>query len=329
MHRLLGVLLVAGCGRVGFDARGHADDPDANPLPHVTLEPGWSAGVFHDFSAKHDYRAVDFVDGNEMYDNAPSSLFVLHAPFPQVLGMTAGRVFVELGATTYVAHDYGRHAPNTAGLPDELRGGTFVDSLDNLGPVVLLASSSDNGGDGTYRVKPDYSIATDLVANNTRGIVWDGAGAFDARGTPDGYLLTSFSLTRRSDVTTQAPGDVKTGRIVDSDLLVTRTVVIDVDERLVRIASATHAETELHTATAIELGEGSPPSPYFAYAIADRRRLMMFGPDGPRTVAEVPAGYTLEAATAPPSGHPLAGAVYVLEANRALDLDRVLVLTPP
>ena len=216
------LLTLAACGRLNFDASrdGGVAEPDAGPLAHVEIRPGWTVEVFHDFSAKHEFRTADFIDGPDVYSNLPTSLFILEAPFPRLLGMTAGRQLIEIGRTEYIVHDYGMHPPDTTDVPDGLLDGVYVPNLDNNGPALLLASSSANTGDGTFRVKPDYSIGTDINFNNVRAVIWDETGAFDAKGVPEGYLLAQTALERRSDTTAIITGDVGTGRIVGSDIII-------------------------------------------------------------------------------------------------------------
>src|SRR3712207_978249 len=133
--RLLALFVLAACGRVGFD--GTASDAiidGPGQLAHVTVKAGWRVEEFHDFSAKHAFHAMEFADPPDNYSNLPTSLFVLEAPFPRLLGMTAGRAFIEIGRTEYIAHDYGSHPPNQPDFPDGLLNGTFVPDLDNNGP---------------------------------------------------------------------------------------------------------------------------------------------------------------------------------------------------
>jgi hypothetical protein len=106
-----------------------------------------------------------------MYSNQPDGVFVLRPPFAEALAVISGRAVFELTATSFTVHDHGKHAPNTAGLPDHIRDGRFVPDLDATGPALLLASSSDLGGDGTFRVTPAWAISSDRTTNNTRAIL--------------------------------------------------------------------------------------------------------------------------------------------------------------
>lgn len=329
-------------------AGAHACDADPPPpddaandapsdLAHVRPAPGWAASVFHDFSARFDHVPIDFVDGPEMYGNEPDSLFVLRPPFAEALAVVAGRVVIELTAATYTAHDFGQHAPNTPGLPDHLRAGTWVPDLDNAGPSLLLVSSSANGGDGTFRVTPAWTITSDRTTNNTRGILWDATGRFDGLPAADGYLGTMGGLVRRSTGSAGAaivPGDTKTMHLAGDDLLVTRQLATSV--QLLQITTGTHAEKPITERAFVELAEGPAPAPYLAWAILDSSVLVLIRADG---ILEIVAestdpAYEWQAAAAAAPPHALAGTaaapiVYVLEGNRARDIDRVIAIHRP
>ena len=323
------------CGEPGQGPDAAPDVPpvDAGALAHVKLAPGWSADVFRDFSADHAFVPVEFVDGAESYSNLPDRLFVLDAPFARTLGMLAGRQVIELSREGYVVHDFGRHAPNTAGLPDYLRGATFVASLDGGGPAVLVSSSSSLGGDGSFKIDPAWSIATDDVKNNVRAVLYDQAGAFDARPAAEGYLGTQNGVVRRSDDMLIVPGDNQSMRVIGEDLLVAR-FVMGAGMQLIRVAGKTHEEKQLASARDLQIGDGAPPPPALAWAVVDQQAVKLVGEGGELdTIAETnDPDFVWQAVAAPAKPHPLAGAtptLYVLEGNRARDVDRVLVLTGP
>lgn len=326
------------CGGVpvGWDSGPHDEaGPDGPPglLPHVRLAAGWSARVFHDFSAQFTYVPIDFVDGTEMYSNQPDHMFVLRPPFAEALAVVAGRVVIELTAATYTPHDFGQHAPNTAGLPDHLRGGTYVPDLDGGGPAVLLSSSSANAGDGTFRVTPAWAISSDRTTNNTRAILWDPAGAFDGVAMAEGYLGTMGGVVRRSAGSMGVPiipGDNKTLHLSGPNLLLTREAATTV--QLVEVASGMHTEKVLAERGFIELGEGPAPAPHPAWVILDSRQLALLRADGSlETVAESTNGaYRWQAAAVAAPPHALAGTggpiIYLLEGNRTLEIDRVIAI---
>ncbi len=320
-------------GSGGDDAPPGGDGgPDAPPgeLDHIRTAPGWKARVFHEFSSRFTYVPIDFVDDNEMYSNQPDSLFVLRAPFAEALAVVAGRVVIELTASTYTAHDYGGHAPETPGLPDNLTSGTYVPDLDGAGPAVLVTSSSRHAGDGTFRVTPAWAISSDRTTNNTRGILWDAAGVFDELGLSEGYLGASNGVFRRDAAMGPAilAGDTKTMHLAGLDLLLTRHLATSV--QLVQVTTGTHAERTLAERTMIELADGPAPAPHLAWATLDLAQLALVRSDGSlEMVAEsTDAAFTWQAAAAAAPPHELAGPVYLIESNRALDLDRVIAIEP-
>jgi hypothetical protein len=326
LRGVLLVITVAGC-RFGF---GEAPDAPVSTVDHVVMAPGWSVAVYRDFSALHDYRDADFIDSDETYSNVPDRMIALSAPYPEELLVAAGRVAIELTDTAFVAHDFGQHLPDTPGTADALSCVRFVPDKGGV-PTLLVSSSSRNTGDGVYTLPPSWVLAPELSTNNVRCAIWDEQGRFDARGTPEGYLSTSSGITRQSDLQPIDFMDSRSLRLLDPHLLVVR-YASDTDMRLVRITSSTHAELELAQATSIELGDGAPPDGGLAWVLLDLQRLTSITPSGPLTeIARTsdPA-FTWQAAVTPPAGHALATApviVYVLENSRALDLDRVLVLT--
>jgi len=337
-------LPAAGGGHACSGAPGGDPDPDAGTdgppgLGHVRTASGWSARVLHDFSTKFTYVPIDFVDGAEMYSNQPDFMFVLRPPFNEALAILAGRVVFELTATTFTRHDYSGHAPNTAGLPDHLRGGTYVPNLDNGGPAVLLSSSSASGGDGTFRVTEQWAISSDRTNNNTRAILWDPTGAFDATGKADGYLGTMGGVIPRAAGPMGAviiPGDTKTMHLAGANLLLTRQLQTAPDKvALLEVTGAPYVEKPIAESTSIELADGPAPAPHPAWAIVDRNRLVLLRADGSlETVAESldgSFGWQAAAVAAPP--HALAGTsapiVYILEGNRGRSIDRVLALEAP
>jgi hypothetical protein len=125
------------------------------------------------------------------------------------------------------------------------------------------------------------------------------------------------------------PGDTKTMTLSGADLLFTRQRATSV--QLVLVTGLAQAEKVLAERGAIELGEGPGPAPHPAWAILDRQQLAIVRADGTlETVAESLDGdFDWEAAAAAAPPHALAGArptVYVLESNRARDVDRVLAI---
>ncbi|MCW5802105.1 MAG: hypothetical protein KIT31_06940 [Deltaproteobacteria bacterium] len=313
---------------------GGGDDLDGPPSPPVDTAPGafayvqlangWSVDLHRDLSDAIAFNAADFVDGPETYDNAPDWVFALEAPFATGLGVVAGRRILEVASGGVTVHDFGQHPPNSPKQADDLRSATQI-TFRGV-PMVIAMSSSANGGDGLFTISPDWQIEISNIENNVRGAAFDRMGAFDARGVAEIYLGTDHGIVRDSDDAVITTGDNQTLRVVGSDLLFVRTSAAG--DQLVRLASVSHAEAMFAARKRIRLVEGTPREPYLAWAIVNDKQLARVTPAGElEVVAETsdPA-FVWQAAVEPRAAHALAGAVYVLESNRGLDLDRVLVL---
>ncbi len=320
----------------GTDARpGDAGTDGPTELAHVRTAAGWSTRVLHDFSARFTYVPIDFVDGTELYSNQPDHMFVLRPPFAEALAVVAGRVVIELTATTYTPHDYGQHVPNTAGLPDHLRGGTYVPSLDGGSPALLLSASSMSTGDGTFRVTERWAISSDRTNNNTRAILWDSTGAYKGNGLPDGYLGAMNGVFARSAAPMTAPivgGDIRTMHLAGASMLLTRELATGQMELIEMTDGMPPLVKTITESASIELADGPAPAPHLAWAIIDRKRLVLIRADRSfETVAESTDptyGWQAAAVAAPP--HALAGTsgpiIYLLEGNRAREIDRVIAI---
>jgi hypothetical protein len=221
--------------------------------------------------------------------------------------------------------------PNAGmGQPDHLTGAMFVVDLDAAGPALVVSSASEDAGDGSFKITPQWAVSIDLSFNNTRCVLQDGPGGFDAQMSAQRYLGAQNGLIRRSDSAVIAPGDVRSMRVVGNDMYITRFVTATMTEQLVRIASGVHTETMLAERTRMRILEGEPPMGYVAWAIIDFKQLARIAADGKiEVVAETTdPSYAWTGGVAPPAGHPLIGRIYVLESNRALEVDRVLAIKP-
>jgi hypothetical protein len=335
-------LVTAACGGGGggsTDAGGGGDGPrgdgSGGPLGYVDVAAGWTVGVAHDFSADHVYNPAELVDGAVTHGNEPEGLFFARAPYPEALLVIAGRQLLELGAGgSYTVRDFTHDMPDQPDLPDAMRVGTWVPDFLSAGPTILVSSSSENAGDGVFQISTSWVSARDRNVNNTRAILWDATGAFDDVGGPEGYLGTQYGLIRRSaSPTVLIPGDHQTMHLVGPNLLVSRRLSTT-SFGLVLIASGAHTETMLAERGELRIGEGDPPPPFLAWVVIDRRQLALVDPSGELVVIgeTQDPGYTWRFAAAPPDEHPFAGPtprVYVIENNRTLDIDRVLVFTGP
>lgn len=334
---VIALVCAAGCGRFGFGDDSRPDvGSDAGPYGYVDLASGWTVAAYRDFSSDFTFDSTDFIDGAELYSNVPSSMFLLRAPYPETLCVIAGRELLELTATAAISHDFGNHAPNVADLPDNIRWGTWASNVNAGTPGVLIASSSDGTGDGVLSVSTLWQTTTTVPQNNTRAVAWDANGAFNAVGSPEGYLASSSGVRRYSDLTAVIGGDTNTIVVIGPDLYLTRTITIDVDVRLIRVgsfSSGMNPEIELARASHLKVGDGTPTGG-IVWALLDQNRL---GRVVPGNLLETIATSTdpdakWYGAVTPPPGHALATAanlVYVLESNVTAGRFRVLTLVGP
>lgn len=322
-----GLVALAACGRGGFDELAGLDA--ATELAHVTTAPGWTKSVYVDFSADFTYNPADFIDGAAV-DNQPRGIAVLGAPFAEILAIGAGRSIIELSTTRYIPHDYGMHAPNGS-LADDFSGMAFVTDVPSVGPRLVVGSSSEGGGDGVYHVNVMWSIARDMTNNNVRAFMWDTAGA--VVGTPDNFVGTGGGMVRRSNMAVSVvAGDIHSLVTFPGGVMVARELV-DNDVRLIRGSwtGTVFTEAELAVHESIVFANGDRPSTALAWAVLDRASLVEVAIDGTSIPIATTddAAFTWADATVPAIGHALAPtrSIYVLESNRALDIDRVLVFT--
>jgi hypothetical protein len=304
--------------------------PDAPPFAYIDLAAGYDVSLFQDFSSAFVFDAMDWPEMTEFHDNAARYLFTLDTPFPKGLGVIAGRTIFVLDGASLETHDFGQHPRNTAGQADNLTGAVLVPNFSLAGTALVVSSGSEDTGDGLFAIDAQWAISTDLSVNNTRCVLYDATGAFDAQATAQRYLGGQGGVVRRSDQVVVAPGDIRSMRLIDEDLLVTRFLTATATEEPVRRVGTPHAATVLPR-TRLRIVDVAPPASAIAWAIADETQLVLVRPDGTLDViAELtdPA-YRWASAHLPPDGHPLAGRIYVLESNRDRDLDRVLAITTP
>lgn len=332
----MGFVLLAAC-RSGFDehdarvADDASGDAVGDALPHVGVAPGWTKAVFVDFSADFTYVTEDFVDVNGVVaDNRPDGLTVLSPPFAEILAVVAGRTIIELSTGRYVEHDFGMHAPETAN-PDELTNMSLVADTGS-GPRLVVGSSSESNGDGLFFVNSAWSIARDMSLNNVRCFLWDAAGT--VQGAPRVFVGTGGGTFVRPDTSTAVLfGDIKSIVSIPNGVVFARELVDNTDTRLVRATwnGTSFVEAEIAVREEIEFAEGDRPSGALAWAITDLEQLVELANDGTATMIATTSqpGYEWRAAAAPPIGHSLAAkrSIYVLESNRDMDIDRVLVFT--
>jgi hypothetical protein len=128
--------------------------------------------------------------------------------------------------------------------------------------------------------------------------------------------------------TTIAPfsADVHSIAVTPSAIYVVESDVGPGNQRMWRVDSVSHTVTKIDEALQIDLAEGGPATGVIA--VRDQIDVVQYTPDGTRTVlasAPDPDGHWI-ALSIPRAPHPLAGRMIVLETNRVLDRDRLVLL---
>ncbi|HEV7555994.1 MAG TPA: hypothetical protein VGO00_11090 [Kofleriaceae bacterium] len=305
---------------------------------HLQASPGWTIRVLADLTGAVPYNANDFTDGvttMEVHDNAPNGISALYAPFTASFAVTAGRSIIEVSATgATMVHDYRPAVPDMMG-PDNIYRLAFGAPADT-GPNLWAGAASLNGGDGVYRIDETWTLKRDNVLNNISGLSFDPAGVFDATTVPVIYFIDQAGFERRDTAGTHTL--ISPGSSDHDDIAITKDAIYSAfypmagGAQLVRIASATHAVTTIDTATtAFDVAEGGPITETGVLALRDETDLVTYADDG---TSEVGAKTTdpdwhWRDVTRPQPPHPLAGTIVIVESNRTLDVDRLLVVTPP
>lgn len=335
------VLLCAACGRVGFatsqDAAGHSGgDGAADSDSHLHTAGGWSIAQFVDLGAGFSYVQHDFVDGNGsvVRDNAPSYIAALSPPFTAELAVIAGRSVIEIAADGHMTpHDYRPATPDMAG-PDVPGRMTYAD-LGGGDAALWLTSSSVNGGDGLYRIAPDWSMQPIHDTNNIYALVFDAAGSFDAQAAPGLYFVARQQLSRQitgvaTALKTALPPSVDDLAVVGNALYF--TVETQTQIGLYRLGpGAGYLQNQLTDASSTDLALAEGPADAGLFAIRDDAALVRVDPASgsfTQVAWSDDADWVWRAACVPRAGHRLAGHVIVIESNRVLDRDRLLVIAP-
>jgi hypothetical protein len=329
------------CGRVGFRAAAAADGGVSDVAPdgadsHLHTATGWVISPLADLGAAFTYVQDDFVEGMGTLhrDNAPRYVAALYLPFSAELAVIAGRSVIEVAADGMMTnHDYRPLTPDTTG-PDAPARITFAD-FGGGDAALWLTATSNLDGDGLYRIDAGWSMKNISTANNTFGLVFDASGAFDGRGGPTLYSVAQGKPSRQQaggsdSVNTSLPDGVDDLAALGNALYFTvETQTQVLFNRLGPGTSYLKAQLDSATSTSLVLAEGTTDGGLFA--IQDSAKLVVVDPasGGLTQVAwsDDPA-WAWVAVSAPRAGHRLAHHLIVLESNRTLDRDRLLVLAP-
>jgi len=330
------------CGRFGFDDSGRSGDAGAGDASdaasdasdrHLHTADGWSISPLFELTGLVPYDAMDFMDGDDVRANDPSYVAALYTPFAADFAVIAGRSVIEVtvgGVGT--AYTYRPTGANKAG-PDAPGRLTFADfGSGNVG--LWMTSGSSDGGDGLFLIDREWHLALVNADNNSYPIALDPRGGFDGQGVATLYVGSQDTLARRTGAGSAPvtglswPPGVDELAVVGDALYM--TVDNDVQVVLDRI-DAGHHITQLTAQPSLNLtlAEGSTDTGLFA--IHDNSELVMISlTDGTftRRAWTDDTGWAWRAVCVPRGGHRLAGKLIVLESNRMLDRDRLLLITP-
>jgi len=293
-------------------------------LAHLHTAPGWSVAVLVDFSGVVPYNADDFDDPTPV-DNQARAVSALYPPYSGSLAVAAGRAIIELDdAGQATVHDYRPAMPDTTG-PDAINHVSF------LAGTLYVAAASQKTGDGLYTLDAMWGIDRQLTVNNVTGVDLDASGAFDGVGASTLYYVDQNGIEREPFPAGTAELVVAGssnffGVVVSPDFI----YAIHNDTDLVRVTPMMHAITVLDSGTADMETTDHGTFAGGILAIRDNAQLIAYGADAPTTgvFSDDPAWFwTGSTIVAPP--HPLAGKIVVVESNRTLNVDRLLVVTPP
>ncbi len=336
---------LSACGRFGFHQAGTTDAEGSGDVDaHLHAASGWAITPLVELTGAVPYDATDFTDGgSEILDNAPRYVCALYPPFAGSVAVLAGRSLIELTAAgALVVHDYRPATPDTTG-PDAPARATFADL--GAGAVGLwLSSASLGGGDGLYLIASDWSItidASDTVDgrfNNLFPIALDPTGSFDATAVATLYEVedSEDELMRRtaSEAATtlvSLPGAADDLAVIGDAMYATIENADDTAVALDRVGpGASYVVSELASTTSLVLAEGSTDAGL--YGILDGAAFVaVSGTDGTMTQEawSDDAAWVWQAVSAPRAGHAYARQFVVLESNRTLDRDRLLLVTAP
>jgi len=329
-------LCLAACGRLSFDGASDAtSSPSDAALTRVQVASGWTARVLVDLTGVVPYHPNDYVDdgGLETLDNSPVSLAALYAPFTSTFAVGAGRSIIEVaGNGTTAVHDYRPAVPDTTG-PDEISELVFGAPPDT-GPVLWLGASSMGLGDGLYRIATDWSIVQDSPTNNVNGVAYDPTGAFDSIGVPTIYFMDTNAVQRRTGAGTSTNLQAST---TFEFLGMCATTLFTTDQPagvpptiLDRIFETTYVVNAIATSSFFAVAEMSGGADTHVIALRDSTTLASYANDGTSVdlASSLDATWLWQAVSVPRAPHPLAGSYVVLESNRTLDRDDLIVISP-
>ncbi len=351
--RLFLLVMLASCGRLGFDARATTGDDggiDGSLLvgEDISLPEGWTAEVWNDFSNSYTFEDVQYMDVQFAFNNRPHHMVLLSDPFTPGIALVATWEVFELHTPdVFISHFYYPGVDDGPG-PDAFFDGAFCDAWMSNPPSLCMAAGSQNAGDGIYLIGSDWTIQRFSTDNNVGDLVYDATGAFDGVGIPTVYWGDPNGLREFGGTTfyTGMLNGAFTEVLPSGDLLLMNTNTTTDERRLVTVASSTHAETIIrqtsepgdpvarqHAGVYAVVSGDMTRLPGKGYAIEFTHDLLEIAPDnGVSVLASAGPGWRWTHALVPPADHPLASGgwlFYILEYEPTTERNRIIRLRGP
>lgn len=330
------------------DGDGTGDDcPDGVATVDVEGEPVDVDGraevaLFRDFSDAFTYRAADFDDGGVVDDNQPRGIVMLEPPFAAEAAVLAGRTVLEVPPSgAVIAHDF---APAAAGADaDRADHPTRVElaRIPGDGAHLWVTGDSLEMGDGLFEVSPAWAMTRLLRVNNARSVVYDADGRFEGRAGERYLDDGTVGLERLSDRVALVPPNMPKFFVSNMVLGPPQTMYLAVTvqgdagpAQLATLSASGYAHEvvgPIHAGRTSLVGGAPQLLDDSIWALVDERQLVAVDAAAGTVRVVAQSGgpdWRWTAATVPPPGYALGQHLFVVESNRTLDRDRVLVISP-
>ncbi len=329
-HPSLSVTLI---GDTRYAVVGDASGSATIAGEDFTAAEDWQVRLFWDFSDDFIFDAADYVDGTNVESNRPVELHYLLPPFSDGFVVVAGRQFLEMPVGgQLVDHDLtpeGGDGSLRADGPTDITLGWRSDTDASL----YVSSASANSGDGLYQINRNWQMSKIASRNNCDAVVVAPANTFDDLPAEAHYVSCGSGTSRDDELTFSSAHFFDLELLPNFDLL--GSSLTSDRQVLSRIRNGTHVIGQFTniTGTTVSIVSGDTAAlPGFAYVIINKSQLWEVYSDGSyRILAQSQsADWRWQSATVPPTAHPTGAdgpVIVLLESNRTLDVDRLVVFS--
>jgi hypothetical protein len=312
----------------------------------IEVPPGWSGGVWFDFSDQYVFDADAYFDDPYTFNNAPQSMFILRDPFEPGLGVITVHDVIELRSPgAYAEHDFFRATGATG--PDALSQAADCRGWNGIAEGYCFNAGSQDGGDGLFVVTPDWQMSLVETINNCNHLGFDPEGLFDGSGEPTLFYGTPDNTIRYPDdvvlaMSTQPRIVLEDGRlaVIASESGLQRLGLIDpdtLDLAILRTEVVPKEPIARQNVGALRIATGDLSMlPGVLYVLVQASQLFEYDADGAGVALATTVegqGWRWASVVIPEPDHVLARdggpTFYILEGNRELDRDRVIWLQGP